>query len=79
MSDEVKSSGRRRFFVSALRWGALAVVGAVAAKLTLRSVEQGPLHPDEKCTNRGLCRGCPTLRNCTALPAELFRGGQEDS
>ena len=78
MSAEVKSSGRRRFFVSALRWGALAAVGAVAAKLALRSTS-GPLHPDEKCANRGLCRGCPTLRDCTALPAELFRRGQEDS
>ena len=78
MSAEVKSSGRRRFFVSALRWGALAALGAVAAKLALRST-QSPLHPDEKCTNRGLCRGCPTLKGCTALPAELFRRGQEDS
>jgi len=51
----------------------------VTAKLAWRSTEQGPLNPDERCTNRGLCRGCPTLKGCTALPAELFRRGQEDA
>ena len=78
MSTDPEHSGRRRFFVSALRWGALAALGAVAAKLVTRSVT-GPLHPDEKCTNRGLCRGCGAIDGCTALPAQLFRRRLEDA
>jgi hypothetical protein len=79
MSAETKTGGRRRFFTSVLRWTAAAALAAVTAKLVWRNTRQGPLNPDEKCTNRGLCRGCPTLKNCAALPAELFRRGQEDA
>jgi hypothetical protein len=78
MSIENNPSGRRGFFTWVLRAGVAAVLGAVTAKLVMQS-QEGPLHPDEKCTNRGLCRGCPVLKGCTSLPAEMFRRGQKDA
>jgi hypothetical protein len=79
VSEELQKPDRRRFFASIARWGALGAVGLVAGRLISKDVAAGPLNPDEKCTNRGLCRGCRALESCRALPAELFRQGQEDS
>jgi hypothetical protein len=68
---------RRRFFGTLLRGGALVALGALGAKLVARNLS-GPLNPDEKCTNRGLCRGCRSLDGCPSLQAELFRQGEEE-
>jgi hypothetical protein len=79
MSDQPRQPERRRFFGSLLRYGALAGLGVLAGRLITRKADaDGPLHPDESCINRGLCRGCRELDACAALPAKLFRRGQEE-
>ena len=78
MNAEPKQPERRRFFGAILRYTALAALGLLGGRLVTRNAA-GPLHPDEKCTNRGLCRGCRELDACAALPAKLFRRRQEDS
>ena len=79
MSKEPRNPERRRFFASILRWGALGAVGVLAGRLVAKEAAAGPLHPDERCVNRGLCRGCRALEGCRALPAQLVRQGQEES
>ena len=45
------------------RSGALAAIGAVAARLVLRRSR-------EKCINQGICRGCTDFADC-GLPQAL--------
>jgi len=66
--------GRRKLLGDALRYGALGLVGLVGGRLIARSERgRGPLHPDEKCVSRGLCRGCRALADCRLPQAALFR------
>jgi hypothetical protein len=78
MSATAKKPERRRFLGAIVRIALLGVLGLVGGHLVVHSVS-APLHPDEKCVNRGLCRGCGALAGCRSLQAELFRQVQEES
>ena len=78
MTHEVREPARRRFLADAARYGLLAAIGLVAGRLVgWQSDAAGPLHPGERCDQRGLCRGCRSLPECRSLQAELFRQGKE--
>jgi hypothetical protein len=74
MSENKKHNDRRRFLDAAVRWPLLGAVGLLAGRLVARNMD-GPLHPDEKCSGAGLCRGCRTLAACRSPQADLFRRG----
>ena len=66
---------RRKFFSNAARYGILAGLAAVTAR-----VSQNPL-ADQKCINAGICRDCDRVEDC-GLPAALSlrsarQGGNE--
>jgi len=65
-------NARRKFLDAAVRWPLLGAVALLAGRLVARNVS-GPLHPDETCSNAGLCRGCRALAGCKSLQADLFR------
>jgi hypothetical protein len=69
-------SERRRFFQTAMRYSLLGVIGLVGGRLAARRLS-GPLHPDETCLSRGVCRGCRTLATCGSPQATLFRQAKE--
>ena len=58
-SREPRQFTRRDF----ARHGALAAIGAIAARLFVK-------HSREKCTNDGICRGCTQFTDC-GLPQAL--------
>ena len=71
--------GRRKLLGDALRYGALGLLGFVGGHLFARTQRgPGPLHPDEKCVSRGLCRECGALAGCRSPQAELFRQARKE-
>ena len=67
-----KGKKRRTILAAAVRWPLAGGLALLAARLLARNAG-GPLDPDEKCINQGLCRGCRTLATCRSPQAELFR------
>ncbi|MBE3097738.1 MAG: hypothetical protein IMZ44_11515 [Planctomycetes bacterium] len=72
MTGPGKREKRRALLAAAARWPLAGGLALLAARLLARSAE-GPLDPDEKCINQGLCRGCRALGACRSPQAELFR------
>lgn len=60
-------TSRREFLRGAARGGWLAALAAVAARTAGR--ESGSL-ANQRCVNRGVCRGCVVFAGC-GLPAAL--------
>jgi len=73
-NGECGHNERRRFLDAAVRWPLLGAVALLAGRLAAKNTS-GPLHPQESCTNAGLCRGCRALAGCRSLQADLFRRG----
>jgi hypothetical protein len=79
MNESHEPRGRRRLLSDLLRYGALGLLGFVGGHLFARTQRgPGPLHPDEKCVSRGLCRGCRALNGCRSPQAELFRQARKE-
>jgi hypothetical protein len=72
--EDAAWANRRRFLDAAVRWPLLGAVALLAGRLLAKNAS-GPLHPQETCTNAGLCRGCRQLAGCRSLQADLFRRG----
>jgi len=69
------AADRRREFLRRLaRVPLLGALGLAGAGLLARG-EGRPLHPDEACANRGVCRGCGILDECSHPQAALSRRG----
>jgi len=78
MNESHGPRGRRKLLGDALRYGALGLLGFVGGHLFAKTPRgPGPLHPDETCVSRGLCRGCRALTGCRLPQAELFRKAPE--
>jgi hypothetical protein len=76
MTREPNHEKRRRFLGATARYSLLGALGLVTGRLLARSAA-GPLDPDERCTNRGLCRGCRFLGDCRSPQARMFIQGQD--
>jgi hypothetical protein len=76
MNSVPEKPGRRRFFASVVRYVLLGALGLIGGRLAARAVT-GPLHPEETCVNRGVCRGCRVLPGCGSPQATLFRQVEE--
>jgi hypothetical protein len=70
--EEATQRKRRALLAAAVRWPLAGGLALVAGRLLARNAA-GPLDPDEKCVNRGLCRGCRAIAGCRSPQAELFR------
>jgi hypothetical protein len=62
-----RTGARREFLRAGLRYGSVGVLAVVALVLARRNASK---LPGQVCTNRSVCSGCPTFRNC-GLPAAL--------
>jgi len=71
-----KGKKRRAILAAAVRWPLAGGLALLAARLLARSAG-GPLDPDEKCVNQGLCRGCRALGACRSPQAAMFRSAGE--
>ena len=67
-----KGKKRRAILEAAVRWPLAAGLALLAGRLLARNAA-GPLDPDERCINQGLCRGCRAIAGCRSPQAELFR------
>lgn len=61
MSAEAPEIGRREFLRNAGRYVLTALLGGGIGALVGRD---GGERDGEKCINRGVCRGCPSVRTC---------------
>jgi len=76
MADTRNEKNRRREFLrDAVRYPILIALGLVAGRLLARRAS-GPLHPDETCMNRGLCRDCRRMAGCPLPQAVMLRQAQ---
>ena len=66
-----RENRRRQFLRGAVRWPLLGALGLLGGRLV--AGPRGPLHPDETCINRGVCRGCAILPKCGMPAATLAR------
>ena len=79
MNETHEPRRRRKLLGDALRYGALGLLGLVGGRLLAKAKRgTGPLHPDEKCVSRGLCRGCRALAGCRSPQADLFRQARKE-
>jgi hypothetical protein len=76
MTGPGKRKKRRAILAAAVRWPLAGGLALLAARLLARNAG-GPLDPDEKCINQGLCRGCRTLGACRSPQAAMFRTAGE--
>jgi hypothetical protein len=65
--SEHESLNRREWLTAALRWGALAVLAAIAALPVIRRVGRGG---DQACGKTVPCQDCRSLAGCR-LPAAI--------
>jgi hypothetical protein len=80
MNESHEPRGRRRLLGDVLRYGALGLLGLVGGRLLAKAKRgNGPLHPDEKCISRGLCRGCGAIDGCRSPQADLFRRARKEA
>jgi hypothetical protein len=78
MSTSPEQSKRRSLLSAAIRYPVLGAVALLAGRLAGRPGDRGgPLHPDEKCTNESVCRGCRSLGACRSPQAAMFRDAEE--
>jgi hypothetical protein len=74
--EETKQRKRRALLAAAVRWPLAGGLALLVARLLARSAG-GPLDPDEKCINQGLCRGCRALGACRSPQAAMFHSAGE--
>ncbi len=68
MSDSLKrTQNRRQLLARTLRYATLGLIGAGGAGAFSK---RRRLAGENKCANRGICRGCETLEDCR-LPQAL--------
>ena len=71
--DRGRGVRRREFLRSVMRVAVLGAVGLLTGRLASSATCGGPTHPEEKCGNRGICRGCRRRADCASPQAEMFR------
>jgi hypothetical protein len=73
---DTRDNRRREFIRGIFRYPLLAALGMAGGRLATN--RPAPLHADETCEARGVCRGCVRLRSCGLPQAALARPVLDD-